>query len=127
MPELHIRNETAADRVSAALGFDDIDFESAEFSRKFYVLSSNKQFAYNVISPAVMDHLLENHPCSYSIDLADSVLSVLYTPVTHVGKYDNRRGLRWKVDDFRRVHEFVNDFLELWPEHVLRDLHSTRG
>lgn len=48
-PELFIRRESFFDKVAAAVGFDDIDFESHEFSRKFYVKSRDKRFAYDVV------------------------------------------------------------------------------
>src|SRR5205085_4299284 len=51
-PGLLIRPETLMDKVAGALGFDDIDFESEEFSRRFLVKSPDKKFAYDVVSPA---------------------------------------------------------------------------
>lgn len=59
LPSLYIRPENFFDKIAAAMGFDDIDFESAEFSRKFYVTSSDKKFAYDVIHPRMMEFLLE--------------------------------------------------------------------
>jgi hypothetical protein len=41
-PSLFIRREGVFDWVKRALGFDDIDFESAEFSKRFFVKSSDK-------------------------------------------------------------------------------------
>jgi hypothetical protein len=58
-PSLLIRPENFLDKIAAALGFDDIDFESAEFSRQFYVKSSDKKFAYDVIHPRMMEFLME--------------------------------------------------------------------
>ena len=40
------------------LGFDDIDFESVEFSRAFTVRSRNKRFAYDVCHGKMMEFLL---------------------------------------------------------------------
>ena len=42
--------------------FDDIDFESDEFSRKFYVQSSDRKFAYDVLHPRMMEFLLQTTP-----------------------------------------------------------------
>lgn len=56
--ELTVEPEGIMDKVAAALGFDDIDFESAEFSRKFRVLSPDKKFAYDVIHPRMMEVLM---------------------------------------------------------------------
>ena len=41
-PDLLIRREGVFDKIAGAIGFDDIDFESAEFSRRFYVKSSDR-------------------------------------------------------------------------------------
>jgi hypothetical protein len=55
---LMIRPEGFFDKVTEFFGYDDIDFESAEFSRKFYVKSSDKRWAYDVIHPRMMEFLL---------------------------------------------------------------------
>ena len=44
LPALFIRPENVLDKIAGALGFDDIDFESAEFSRKFYVKALDKRY-----------------------------------------------------------------------------------
>lgn len=55
---LTIRRENPLDRVGEFFGADDIDFESAEFSRKFYVKSSDRKWAYDVLHQRAMDYLL---------------------------------------------------------------------
>jgi len=56
---LSIRPESFLDRVGEFFGLDDIDFESDEFSRKFFVKCADKKFAYDVIHPRVMELLLQ--------------------------------------------------------------------
>ena len=58
LPDLRIRREGIFDSLAGAFGFDDIDFESAEFSKRFHVKSSDKRFAYDVVHPAMMEFLL---------------------------------------------------------------------
>lgn len=55
---LLIRRENALDRVGEFLGVDDIDFESAEFSRRFYVKSADRKWAYDIIHGRTMDYLM---------------------------------------------------------------------
>jgi hypothetical protein len=55
---LVIRPERFFDKVAEFFGFDDIDFESAEFSRKFYVKAPDKKWAYAVIHPRTMEFLM---------------------------------------------------------------------
>ncbi len=55
---LVVRNEGVFDKLKGAFGFDDIDFESAEFSRQFYVSSPDRRWAYDVLHARVMEYLL---------------------------------------------------------------------
>jgi hypothetical protein len=56
-PQFAIRMEGVMDRIAGFVGFDDIDFESEEFSKRFHVKSENKQFAYALIHPQMMEWL----------------------------------------------------------------------
>jgi hypothetical protein len=55
---LYIRPENAADKVKAFFGADDINFESKEFSAKYYVSSPDKRWAYDVLHPRTIEFLL---------------------------------------------------------------------
>jgi len=55
---LQIRLEDAFDKLDEFVGIEDIDFESAEFSRKFYVTAADKRWAYDIIHERMMEHLL---------------------------------------------------------------------
>jgi hypothetical protein len=57
-PRLFLRPENLFDKVAAMVGFDDINFESEDFSRHFFCKSDNREFAYAVIHPQMMDWLL---------------------------------------------------------------------
>jgi hypothetical protein len=57
-PRLFLRPENLFDKVVAMVGFDDINFESEEFSRRFFCKSDNREFAYAVIHPQMMDWML---------------------------------------------------------------------
>lgn len=56
---LTLRPESFLDRVGEFFGVDDIDFESEEFSRKFFVKCGDKKFAYDIIHARTMELLLE--------------------------------------------------------------------
>src|SRR5262249_36920644 len=56
---MEIGPENFFDKIAAAGGFDDIDFESEEFSKAFYVKCANRKFAYDVIDPQMMEFLLK--------------------------------------------------------------------
>jgi hypothetical protein len=56
---LRIRPEHAFDRLAAAFGVNDIDFESAAFSGAFHVSSPDRKWAYGVLHPRQQEILLE--------------------------------------------------------------------
>lgn len=72
---LFIRPEGFFDKVTEFLGFDDIDFESAEFSRKFYVKASDRKWAYDVIHPRTMEFLLSRPAFTIQFDARVAMIS----------------------------------------------------
>src|SRR5690606_4766878 len=105
VPDLMIRAENLFDKIGAAMGFDDIDFESAEFSRKFMVKSSDKRFAYDVITPRMMEFLMASP--KRSIDQQRGLICIT-------------NGVRrWKAEEFLPNLAWVSEFVDLWPDHVV--------
>ena len=109
-PPLLIRPEGVFDKIAAAFGFDDIDFESAEFSRAFLVKSSDKRFAYDVLHPRMMEFLLADRPPMIDIEAGAVCVS--------------DGGRRWSPEEFVSRLDFVRRFADLWPKHLLVDLNS---
>lgn len=109
MPDVQLRAENMLDKVAGFLGFDDIDFESAEFSRRFHVKSSDKRFAYDLIDPQMMEFLLgQKTPL---IDLGDNAFVLSYGRSTRLG-----------VDDYRSLLAWAREFLGHWPRVVVARL-----
>ncbi len=108
VPDLLIRREGMFDKIAGVLGFDDIDFESAEFSRRFHVSSPDKRFAYDVIDPRMMEFLLKGDPPTVDIENRRCCIS------------DGRR--RWEPVEFRQKLAWITEFLDHWPKHVLASL-----
>ena len=75
-PELIIGPEGIFSKIAQAVGYDDIDFESHEFSRKFCVRSKNKKFAYDVCNARMIEYLLSNS--DLSIEIEDKVLAISF-------------------------------------------------
>ena len=67
-PELTITKEHIFSKIGQALGFDDIDFESHEFSRQFCVRSKDKKFAYDVCNAQMIEYLLGNKDMNIEIE-----------------------------------------------------------
>ncbi|QDU91321.1 hypothetical protein Pla175_47420 [Pirellulimonas nuda] len=103
-PDLLIRPEGFFDGVSALFGFDDIDFESAEFSRKFHVTSSDKRYAYAVVHPQMMEFLQESRGPTVAVARGYCCL------------YEGHKV--WKPDEFSARVAWVERFFGLWPGHV---------
>jgi hypothetical protein len=103
---LFIRPENIFDKFTELVGFNDIDFESAEFSKKFYVKAPNKKWAYDIIHPRMMEYLLASPVFSIQFDF----LSIIV--------YRDRL---FSPDDFTAAGEFINGFFDLIPDYVIQD------
>ena len=55
---MEIRPEHFFDKISGFFGFDDIDFESQEFSRKYHVKAEDRKLAYDVFHPKMIEFFL---------------------------------------------------------------------
>lgn len=110
VPHLAVRPEGFFDGFSAFMGFDDIDFESEEFSRKFHVKSSDKRFAYDVIDPRMMEFLLRGDPPTFEIDHGAFCLT--------------SSSKRWEPGEFVGQLQWSRDFFFHWPRHVVDHLIS---
>jgi hypothetical protein len=108
VPDLYIRPESFLDKFAAAIGFDDIDFESAEFSRKFHVKSSDKRFAYDVVHPRMMEFLMQSP--GRTIDIQRGCICL--TSGTK----------RWEPAAFRANLDWTRSFFDLWPDHLTAQL-----
>jgi len=67
-PELRIGQESFLSKIAQAVGYDDIDFESHEFSRTFCVRSRDKKFAYDVCNAGMIEYLLANRDLTIEIE-----------------------------------------------------------
>jgi hypothetical protein len=76
-PELVIGPEDIFSKIGQALGYDDIDFESYEFSRKFCVRSRDKKFAYDVCNARMIEYLLSN--TDLRIEIESEVLAMSFS------------------------------------------------
>jgi len=112
-PETIVRREGIFDRVKGMLGFDDIDFESDDFSRRFHVSSDDKRFAYDLISQEMMEFMLQQPPPAMELDGELVCIS--------------DGSSRWKVGEFRSSLSWLESMLERWPRHLADAMTSTQG
>ena len=67
-PELTIAKEGFFSKIAQAVGFDDIDFESHEFSKRFAVRSKDKKFAYDFCNAQMIEYLLGHTDINIEVD-----------------------------------------------------------
>ena len=67
-PEITISPEGFFSKIAQFIGFEDIDFESADFSKSFCVRSGDKKFAYDICHARMMEYLLLNKDVSLEIE-----------------------------------------------------------
>jgi len=107
-PDLLIRRENIGDKLIGGIGFDDIDFESEEFSRTFWVKSGQKKHAYDVIHPKMMEFLLRG-PTPH-VEIVQDVCLI-------------REGWgHWDPATFEGAPGWFQAFLDRWPEHLIERL-----
>lgn len=108
VPDLLIRREGLFDRIASAFGKNDIDFESAEFSKRYFVKCDDRKFAYDLIHPRMMEFMLQTRPGL--IDLENNRICIS-------GGYRT-----WNAEQFPQTLDWIKQFLEHWPAFVVKDL-----
>lgn len=112
-PDLLIRTEGLGDKVLGGLGFDDIDFESEEFSRRFWVKSGDKRYAYDLVHPRMMEFFMESSPSH--VEVVRDVCLIL----------EGKR--KWDPEAFERAPGWFEAFIQLWPQHIVEQLETRQG
>lgn len=87
-PELIITPEGFFSKIAQSFGYDDIDFESAEFSRTFCVRSPDKKFAYDVCHTGMMEYLLARH--DLAIEFEGNALALAFDRCLDVEEIEPR-------------------------------------
>ena len=100
---LLIRPEHIFDKMSDFFGFNDIDFESAEFSRKFYVKAQDRRWAYDVIHQRMIEYLLEAPKFHIQLETRDIMAW---------------RNSRFSEQDFDDAFVLIQEILNHLPDYV---------
>ena len=106
---LRIGPEGIFDKLASFAGFDDINFESHEFSARYHVSCDDRQFAYQIIHPQAIEHLLRCPPLNWQMN-GDVI-------VIH-------RSGAFKSDEIPRVVESVEGFVRMVPGFVRSDANA---
>ncbi len=103
---LLIRPETLGDKFSKILGMQDIEFESAEFNRRFIVQAADRKWAYDILHQRAMQFLL-NHAGGHHIQF-----DLLHVVVWGEGQFAPQQ--------FENAGAIACGLLDLVPEYVVK-------
>ncbi|REK12359.1 MAG: hypothetical protein DWQ37_12405 [Planctomycetota bacterium] len=103
---LVIRPEGFFDKIGEFFGLDDIDFESAQFSREFHVTSPDRRWAFDVIHQATMEYLLAAP--RFTLEFAGPRVAA-------------RRGKRLNPEEFEVALQVACGVLDRLPNYLLRE------
>lgn len=106
-PRTVLRPEGFFDKVASLAGFDDINFESEEFSRRYHVTGANRRFAYDLVHPQMMEYLMSLPAMHWQ--LAPGVVMI-----TRSGVYDAR--------ELPHLTAAIDGLLSRVPPFVKREL-----
>ena len=104
---LLIRPESFFDKIGELFGFDDIDFESHEFSRRFCVKAADRRWAFDVVHQATMEFLLAAP--QFTIQMAGRQVMAY------------REGL-FSADQFDEALQVIGGIVDRLPTSVRKEL-----
>jgi hypothetical protein len=107
LKKLFLRPENFLDKITEFVGIDDIDFELAEFSRKFYVKAPDRRWAFDVLHQETMEFLLESP--RFTVEMAGPWVMA-------------RKSGRFKVEEFSAALAVAEGILDRLPKYLLREL-----
>jgi hypothetical protein len=102
---LSIRPENFFDKITEFFGYDDIDFESAEFSRAFYVKSPDRRWAFDVLHPRAMQYLLDSPRYTLQFDHQHIIAATSRT---------------FTPDQFLPAADHIINLLDLMPPYLVQ-------
>ena len=109
---LLIRPEGFFDKITEFFGADDIDFESSEFSRKFFVKSPDKQWAFDVIHQESMEFLLASP--RFTLQFSGRDVIVYGGGTFNAAKFEQALGV-------------VHGLIDRLPDYLLQEMKGDRA
>lgn len=105
-PELLISPEGLFSKLGQALGYDDIDFESYEFSKRYCVRSKDKKLAYDFCNARMIEYLLSQDRLTIEVEAMTLALT--------------QRG-RAGIDEIRAQLEHLLEIRARIPNYLLSE------
>lgn len=101
---LLIRPEGFGDRIASFFGKNDLDFESAEFSRRYHVSADDRRWAYDVLHARTLEFIL-GYP-SHTIEFASGRVLVM------------RDQRRMDAAQFHEALRLIDGILDALPDYL---------
>jgi hypothetical protein len=105
-PDLTIRHENFFLKVAEVFGYQDIKFESAEFSKTFCVRSPDKKFAYDVCNAKMIEFLLSNR--DLSLEIENQVVALVFNSCLSFDQIENNLNRLTQIRSLMPDYLFVN-------------------
>lgn len=103
-----LRPERMTDRLAEFFGYEDIDFEHAEFSRAFHLSSPERRRAFDVFHPRAIEHVMASRIPSLECDGNWMIVH------SHDRGLLDPRAWDWYIG-------FLKAMLDLTPSHLRSD------
>jgi hypothetical protein len=112
LPRITMRPEGMFDKIASLAGFDDINFESEAFSRRYHVKSQDRQRVYDVIHPKMMEYLMSLPAVHWQ--LGPGVVMLV-------------RGGGYSPAELQRAMAMIEGLLSRVPEYARQEMGSGGG
>lgn len=111
-PGLRIRKQGVLDTIGEAVGLRDLQFESEEFNKAFFVTTADPRRTYDLLHPEAMEFLL--HSGRWPLQFGGSYVVCALRP-------------RVGAMALERLMTDVRDFINLIPDYVREDMGLDRN
>jgi len=109
-PAITIKPDSALREFFEFIGGADIDFESDEFNKRFYVWSDDRKFAYDLVHARMMEFLLRTRQAVRGLHLQIVGPRAIFFRERTLG-----------ADGVKQLLQFAADFHEQIPDYVKKD------
>ncbi len=106
---LTVRPEGVFDKLAGFFGFDDIDFESAEFSKRFHVKAPDRKWAYDVLHARAIEFIMAQPPFEFEFSERQVLI---------------KRNRRMSLDEFAQAAHFGTGLLDQFPPYLVEQQRS---
>jgi hypothetical protein len=106
LPNISMQPETIMHRVGEKFGLRELEFESEEFNKMYFIRSQDDRAAYDILDPQMIEYFLDQPPTWWQMG------------GYHLLRIDSRQG---DVPEVHRAIQEVQGFVERIPPFVRED------